>query len=174
MRQQRPLRYNCEISSYNPPTEFVDTGRRLQTQAARETATTQQTMSTGDADVVADSADDRSDDDGGARAPTEDDGTPSQYKMARRAEMDAKQINGDDGKLSDFTSSSATDHDILGASTIDKESALKFDTKNCVHKMHRMSKQLEAIMKMQKEHKSEMAKRGEMPLPSSFSPRRIS
>ncbi len=71
----------------------MDAWRRLQTQAARETATTQQTMSTGDADGVADSADGRSDEDGGARAPTEDGGTPSQYKMARRAETAAEQNN---------------------------------------------------------------------------------
>ena len=152
----------------------MDTGRRLQTQAARETATTQQTMSTGNADVVEDSADGRSDDDGGARAPTDDEGTPSQYKMALRAEMDAGQNDGDDGELSELTLDSATDHDIPDATLIDKEAALKFDTRKCMHKMHKMSKQLEAIMKIQTAHKSEMAKRGEMPLPSSFSPRRIS
>ena len=152
----------------------MDTGRRLQTQAARETATTQQTMSTGNADVVEDSADGPSDDDGGARAATDNEGTPSQYKMARRAEMDAGQNDGDDGELSELTLDSATDHDIPDASTIDKEAALKFDTRKCMHKMHRMSKQLEAIMKIQTVHKSEMAKRGEMQPPSSFSPRRKS
>jgi hypothetical protein len=115
-------------------------------------------MSTENDDIVPDSEGCPSDDARNDQNATDEEVTPSQYKMLRRDDDD------DDEKANESEGSSEEYQEKM--KLIDRDAALQFDCKKFIRRIDAMVDQLRTIMHVQMEHEGSKRKRGaEMPVP---------
>jgi hypothetical protein len=95
--QQGPLRYNSEISSYNPPTDPLDAGRPLKHRLPVKLSA----MSSGDGGGILDSVAEASDD---GQCSTVNDYSPNQHKLPRRNDEEDEKLEDDNDEAIDGNS----------------------------------------------------------------------
>jgi hypothetical protein len=98
--QQGALRYNSEISSYNPPTDRLDVGRPLKHRLPVKPSA----MSSVDGGGILDSVAKASDDDLHGQCSTVNDYSPSQHKLPQRYDEKDEKLEDDNGEAIDENS----------------------------------------------------------------------
>ena len=94
------MRYNSEISSYNPPTDRQDAGRPLKHRLPVKPSA----MSSVDGGGISDSVAKASDDDQHGQCSTVNDYSLSQHKLPRRDEEEDEKLEDDNGEAIDGNS----------------------------------------------------------------------
>lgn len=118
-------------------------------------------MSSDDDDRSRQSASEASDDDRSAPLSrnSDDDHSPSQYKKSRRDEEEERDFEKDHRRFLETDQPPMVDPDSIGMVNIDREAALKVDVRQCMVRLNKMSKDLQAIMHVQAQHKNEKRRR---------------
>ena len=114
-------------------------------------------MSSDDDDRSQQSASEASDDDRSAQLSriSDDYHSPSQYKKSRRDEEEERDFEKDHRRFLETDQPPMVDPDSIGMVNIDREAALKVDVRQCMVRLNKMSKDLQAIMHLQAQHKNE-------------------
>ncbi len=94
------MRYNSEISSYNPPTDWLAAGRPLKHRLPVKPSA----MSGGDGGGILDSVAEASDDDLHGQCSTVSDFSPSQHKLLLRDDEEDEKLEDDNGEAIDGNS----------------------------------------------------------------------
>jgi hypothetical protein len=100
---------------------------------------------------------------------TDDETTPSQYRMSQRDDVDdeEKAEDSDDDPVKANDPEAVLLHEAgHHAVTIDREAALKIDCHDFMHRFEHMGAQLHAIINVQKQEKSKRVRDSEMPAPA--------